>query len=221
MRNFKLNIGYLIGCLLLIAIGVHSIAIGELNFPLFETLTKKMPVVFFACVTALAIPKFCGARAGGIVALYIIAVDDIQTLTLPSGGTGKNIIVADIVPKSGKFFVKWEFDENQASTLKSTKADNSDAWEITQTVTIPDNQAAFLENVSNMVGGDYLILSKDGKGRVRVGAFFIGTEIKGMTLAMVEDSTGENFSAKPGTVVNFKRSANHAAYFYTGAIATA
>lgn len=167
------------------------------------------------CVSPAAIPKVCGSKAGGVVEIYVALEDDIASFTGPAANT---LNITAVVMKAGKFPVKWEFDEDQASPLKSAKAENSDAWTITQDFVIPGNRPDVTAQISGMVGGRYVVWSKDGADQIRLGAYISGTTFKGLKLAALEESTGDGFEAKPGMKVQFKRISNKPAYFFTGTI---
>lgn len=166
------------------------------------------------CVSPVAIPKVCGSKSGGTVEMFVALEDDIQSITLNAA----TLTVTAITMKADKYPVKWEFDEDQASELKSSKADNSDAWTITYDFVIPANRPTVSAQLASMVGGRYIVWIKDGAGQLRVGAYINGTTFKGMKFGPVEESTGGEFTAKPGVKVQFKRVSDNPAYYCSAAI---
>lgn len=57
-------------------------------------------------------PVECGEAGGGVKTMYIAYKKDILTFPEFDAAPADNIMTANIVMKSGKFFHRWEFDED-------------------------------------------------------------------------------------------------------------
>ena len=176
-----------------------------------------------ACVTVLPIATACGSKPGGLVTVWIALESDVASFgTLTKSGTALN--VASVTMVATKFPAKWDFEEKEAASLISSKADGSDAFEQVLSFAQKGNRQDIVAQLTSMIGGRYIVWAKDSSGQLRMMCYFPNatpTEFKGAELGQLEDTTGENFDAKPLTKWQFKRKATHPAVYFTGTIPTA
>ena len=54
----------------------------------------------------------CGEAGGGVTYLYLLYAKDIETFPAFDAAPADNVMTTNIIPKTGKYAKRWEFDED-------------------------------------------------------------------------------------------------------------
>ncbi|MDJ1468169.1 hypothetical protein [Xanthocytophaga flava] len=166
----------------------------------------------FGCVSLGGIQEECGPNPGGQNELYIIAKRDLESI--PDADEATHTISEDIVPKTGKGFVKWDFALDTGELTSETTGDQGNqACKVGVGVYVPRSNPKVDKVINQSYNTEFVVIGVDALGQKKIA----GNLSRGLMFTS-KYTSGKKFEDKNGREVGFAGGQPNEPYFYTGVI---
>src|SRR4051794_35257580 len=153
----------------------------------------------------------CGAATPGLTKLYMIDVEDIQTMDTPNPLTWE---IATIVPVTNAFFHDIPFAEQKAGLTDEIADAVGGGFQKSIPVKIPKYSPEVNMWVNNIIGARFVAVVADNNEQMIV----VGNKTTPMRLEKGTGSTGLKFGDENGWDLNLIAEGVAPCYFFTGTI---
>jgi hypothetical protein len=153
----------------------------------------------------------CGAATPGITKIYLIDVEDVETMEAPDPLTWE---IDTITPAAGAYFHDIPFAEQKAGVTDEIADAVGGGFQKAIPLKIPKYSAATNMWVNNIIGARFIAVVADNNEQMIV----IGSKTAPMRLEKGTGATGLKFGDENGWDLNLVAEGTAPCYFYTGTV---